>query len=333
MNFKSFLLPQIISEQQNGMFLSLKNQRSTIPCGKCLGGSSSIHSLYYTRGDARDYQEWGYEAFKFENILNFFKKSEFITDSSRYNDYHGTRGPFVIQPSPHVVATFDMVGRVCEERYHISSLPDINTGKTLGYAHYDLYMDSSRRRVSSYTAYIKNRYKKTHNNLYILKNSYAVRLHVRETETPKPTTQSPGYNGSQNENNSLREHNELVLSSAERIQQLNSDSEGSDVDTIVEKMLKMNFVEIRIGDVTSKKIFRPKASKEIILAAGAINTPKLLLNSGIGPTQELLKKNIRQVKTLPVGYNYWDHVHFNGLVFRTNDESDYYEKRYGGGAG
>lgn len=83
-SFILFFLPKnTISEQQPGMFLSLKDQRLTIPCGKGLGGSSSIHSLYYTRGDASDYLEWGYEAFRFENILEMFKKAELMTDTTR----------------------------------------------------------------------------------------------------------------------------------------------------------------------------------------------------------------------------------------------------------
>lgn len=36
-----------------------------------------------------------------------------------------------------------------------------------------------------------------------------------------------------------------------------------------------------------------EASKEIILSAGAINTPQLLLLSGIGPTEHLLDVGVR----------------------------------------
>lgn len=52
-----------------------------------------------------------------------------------------------------------------------------------------------------------------------------------------------------------------------------------------------------------------KARKEIVVSAGAYNTPKLLLQSGIGRKDDLEKFNITQVADLPVGENLQDHVH------------------------
>jgi choline dehydrogenase-like flavoprotein len=50
------------------------------------------------------------------------------------------------------------------------------------------------------------------------------------------------------------------------------------------------------------------ASKEIILSAGAIDTPKILLLSGVGPQEELAKHAIPVVSNLPgVGRNLKDH--------------------------
>ncbi|KAL1460693.1 hypothetical protein WDU94_012649 [Cyamophila willieti] len=243
-----------------------------------------------------------------------------MTDTSKVNEFHGTQGPFIIKPSPRVGKTFDIVGKACEERYHVKRLGDINTGNTLGYSNYDLYMDTDGRRVSSYTAYIKNRSKRKKNNLYILKNSEAVRLVMRDHETPDK------IHGHWCDNMEQDSHFENPASNS-----INKTS--SDVDTIVEQKLRVSTVEIRIGNITAGKIFHPKVSKEIILSAGTINTPKILLNSGIGPTEHLLEKNIRQVKRLPVGQNYWDHVHFYGLLFRTSEDTETKETRYGGGAG
>lgn len=50
------------------------------------------------------------------------------------------------------------------------------------------------------------------------------------------------------------------------------------------------------------------ARKEIILSAGVVGSPQLLLLSGVGPKRELLKHNIPVVKDLPVGRNL--HVHY-----------------------
>jgi choline dehydrogenase-like flavoprotein len=51
-----------------------------------------------------------------------------------------------------------------------------------------------------------------------------------------------------------------------------------------------------------------RANKEVILAGGAINTPQLLLLSGVGPDEELKRHEIKLVSKLQmVGRNLQDH--------------------------
>ena len=57
------------------------------------------------------------------------------------------------------------------------------------------------------------------------------------------------------------------------------------------------------------------AAQEVILSLGAINTPKVLMQSGIGPEEELRRHGIQVVQNLPgVGRNHQDHVAF-GCMF------------------
>ena len=60
------------------------------------------------------------------------------------------------------------------------------------------------------------------------------------------------------------------------------------------------------------------ASKEVILSAGSINSPKILMLSGIGPREELEKYGIPIISNLPVGRNLQDHVGFYGLITAIN---------------
>lgn len=60
------------------------------------------------------------------------------------------------------------------------------------------------------------------------------------------------------------------------------------------------------------------ASKEVIVSAGAINSPQLLVLSGIGPKEDLERLNISLVEELPVGKGLKEHLMYCGLIITTN---------------
>ncbi|GLU30027.1 FAD-dependent oxidoreductase [Brucella sp. NBRC 12950] len=65
------------------------------------------------------------------------------------------------------------------------------------------------------------------------------------------------------------------------------------------------------------------AQREVIVSAGAIATPKLLMLSGIGPEQELERHDIVVKKNLPgVGQNLQDHIEIS-LVYQLNGPHSY----------
>ena len=66
---------------------------------------------------------------------------------------------------------------------------------------------------------------------------------------------------------------------------------------------------IGVRYIQNEKTIDLFAEKEIILSAGAVNTPKLLLLSGVGPNEELAKHGINLIHELPgVGKNLQDHL-------------------------
>ncbi|CAH1163177.1 unnamed protein product [Phaedon cochleariae] len=69
-------------------------------------------------------------------------------------------------------------------------------------------------------------------------------------------------------------------------------------------------------------LYVAKASKEVIIAAGAINTPQLLMISGIGPKEDLEALNIHPVADLRVGKNLKDQISFVGLNFLANKTTE-----------
>lgn len=71
-------------------------------------------------------------------------------------------------------------------------------------------------------------------------------------------------------------------------------------------------VEVRTGDL----IYILRATREVIVSAGAFQSPQLLMVSGIGPANELEEHGIEVVVDLPgVGQNMWDHAFF-GPAYR-----------------
>ena len=64
------------------------------PRGQCLGGSSAINAMVYTRGSPLDYERWveqGCTGWGFDDVLPYFIKSE--NNVRGGNDLHGDSGP------------------------------------------------------------------------------------------------------------------------------------------------------------------------------------------------------------------------------------------------
>src|SRR6476659_1030471 len=86
------------------------------------------------------------------------------------------------------------------------------------------------------------------------------------------------------------------------------------------KVVKLNFKGTRCVGVklmTDGAVKDIAAGKEVILAAGTINSPKLLMLSGVGEAKALRSLGIDVVENLPgVGENLQDHVLVSGVVFK-----------------
>lgn len=71
--------------------------------------------------------------------------------------------------------------------------------------------------------------------------------------------------------------------------------------------------------VKNRQRYYVNATKEVILAAGAVASPQLLMLSGVGPAKHLNKLHIPVIQNLSVGYNLQDHVGLSGLAFVVNE--------------
>ncbi|KAI5642239.1 GMC oxidoreductase domain-containing protein [Phthorimaea operculella] len=235
--------------------LARPGQRCTWPRGKTMGGSSSINSMDYVRGNKVDYDNWaamGNEGWSYKDVLPFFKKSENNLNIERLNrKYHGVHGEQSVARYPYI----DQPSIMLTEAVNEGGLPilDFNGEKQLGTKQAQAFSEDGER-VSTNTAFIE-----------------PIR-HERENLVVKP------------------------------------DSEA--VQILFDKHKRAYGIKY----VRNGTIHIATAKKDIIISSGAINSPKLLLLSGIGPKKQLQDLNIPCVQDLPVGENLHEHVAFNGIV-------------------
>lgn len=129
----------------------LNNRRLYWPRGMVLGGSSSINGMVYTRGHARDYDEWaqlGCTGWSFDDVLPYFKKSE---GSDRAADsFHATSGP--LKTSQHT--SHHPLNQAFLDAANEMGLPyteDFNGPDQEGVGWYDQTIRNGRRQSASRT--------------------------------------------------------------------------------------------------------------------------------------------------------------------------------------
>ncbi|CAG2117227.1 unnamed protein product, partial [Medioppia subpectinata] len=77
---------------------------------------------------------------------------------------------------------------------------------------------------------------------------------------------------------------------------------------LVTKILFNGLTAIGVEFIVNDISYTVYANREVIVSAGAINTPQLLMLSGVGPKQHLNSLNIPVVFDLPVGQHYRNHL-------------------------
>ncbi|XP_071136342.1 glucose dehydrogenase [FAD, quinone]-like [Mytilus edulis] len=87
----------------------------------------------------------------------------------------------------------------------------------------------------------------------------------------------------------------------------------------VTNILIENKTAVGIEMIKSGRKIIVSANKEVVLSAGAINSPQLLMLSGIGPKEHLEELKIGVHADLPVGKNLEDHMFFF-MKYKTTDE-------------
>ncbi|KAF9258140.1 pyranose dehydrogenase [Marasmius fiardii PR-910] len=265
----------IPQKQLNGRILDYNR-------GYVLGGSSSTNYMIYTRGSSEDYDRiakvTGDEGWSWKSLQPFILRNEMVTPPADHHNTQDQYNPAVhgdsgVNPGSLPGFPTPMDDRILETTRELSSeFPfnlDYNSGYQLGIG-WGIATILNGARSSSSSSYLAPKYAKR-TNLHVVLNSRVTR----------------------------------VLPSSDK-----SSRSCPAIDTITRestsRVVSIDTVEVATSADSPRTTI--KAKKEIILSAGSIGSPQILMNSGIGDSEDLNKHGIKPIVNNPsVGQNLSDH--------------------------
>lgn len=193
-----------------------------------------------------------------ENVLEYFKKSEDNLDYPDNEEYHGSGGNLKVTTYDYDKPVKQIILNAAQE-LGIPFVKDIHNGTFIHYGNTQGTVHKGQR-WSTYKAFLQTA--RNRPNLKIATSAYVTKVIV------------------------------------------NSKTKTAEA------------VEVKIGD----NLLQIKANKEIILSAGALKSPQILLHSGIGPKQHLEEMKIPLIQELQVGENLQDHIFFLGMYVKVPED-------------
>src|SRR4051812_43815684 len=132
----------------------LGDRRDLLPRGRVLGGSSSLNSMIYIRGNRVDYDGWaamGFAGWGYEEVLPYFRRAEDNECGESY--YHGVGGPLTVSEGR---SRQPLVGACIEAAVDTGIAPtDDHNGPTQEGAGWFQLTQRDGRRCSTAGAYLR----------------------------------------------------------------------------------------------------------------------------------------------------------------------------------
>ncbi|TDL19866.1 GMC oxidoreductase [Rickenella mellea] len=254
---------------------TLNNREIYWPRGKILGGTSSINALVYHRCAPEDFDEWvekGAKGWTYEAMKPYFERAENYTQHPSYSGVDSTqRGKGgQIHTTHRPIAPISQYFIDACKNAGIPESKDINTPSgTLGVTAFSATIDAKNERSSAATAYL----------------------------TP-----------------SVRARENLTIATNVLVERIVFKPDANGIPKAVGVLLSRHPETSKKGgqnqDVKAKlEIYGVHARQEVLLCAGSVGTPQILMVSGVGDARHLEDVGVKVVKDLPmVGRNLQDHL-------------------------
>ncbi|XP_028042216.1 glucose dehydrogenase [FAD, quinone]-like isoform X1 [Bombyx mandarina] len=230
--------------------LSFQGKQCRFARGKCLGGSTSINYMLYTRGNRLDYDEMNIPGWRWKDLKPYFLRYEGLQIAKNYPPssriYHNTSGILKIEyfDDPRNPWQFRLVTGMKD--LNVPFNKDLNGKNQIGVSKVAGYVYKGER-MSTARAYLsRDDVKKA---LNVAKNAFCTGVIIDDNNVARGVT-------------------------------------------VIQGLLNVTVL----------------ARKEVILSAGAVGTPQILMLSGIGPDYHLKSLGIKVRKNLTVGDDMSDHV-------------------------
>ncbi|KAI7334231.1 alcohol oxidase [Hortaea werneckii] len=327
--------------------VSLNGAVRTVPQGRGLGGGTLINGMLWNRGGVGDYDAWvqlGNEGWSWEDLLPYFIKSETFTPVTSEElalqfsieadmDVHGFDGPVQVS-FPHYMWNSSAVLFGALNELGVPTAYDPNTGQVAGASFLPLNLQPDMQtRSTARTAYYDPIASRP--NLWVSTGQYVTQVIFDGKQSnldanvgePEDST-SHGQGLSPDTSNSIYgggalpvSFQNLAIAQAPPVKRRYSNQLWHWVKSLLRRRrqrpgpplpardtpkLKAVGVEFASNSLSSRQTVA--ANREVILAAGALHSPKLLMLSGVGSAAALERLGLPAHKDLPgVGSNLQDH--------------------------
>lgn len=164
----------------------LDGRKLWLPRGKCLGGTSSINGMVYSRGHPLDYDEWaelGAEGWGWADVLPYFKRSEGSWRGA--SEYHGGDGPLTVSPVAVAGPIFDATMATARNAGYAVTDDQHGPDAGEGFAPPEVTIERGRR-ASSATQYLRPALRRP--NLSVATGGLVTRVLIAASMSPPEPT-------------------------------------------------------------------------------------------------------------------------------------------------